>query len=180
VSPDDVFGPLQVLPQGLLGFLNIKNNGLNPEWLRNSVQPVLDLQQWWFNTQASDLGSGATVLVADNGTGFNSFTTPQVAVPNGEFWFVTDCTIRTGALAATDACSFSVGYILPPSPFTTFQLGVRTSASGAAGVASQGIASARMFWLPPGAVLAVANETNESAGAGITYTLNIRGSRLRI
>lgn len=178
MRPEDAFGPLQVFAQGLLGFLNIKNMGINPEWLINSVQPTIDLQEWWFNTQAVDLGSGATVVLPDNSTGFNAFTTPQVAVPPGEFWYITDCSIRTSALAATDAASFSVGYIIPPLNLT-FQVGDRTSASGAAGVAAQGIASAHRFWLPPSAVLAVANETNESA-ASITYTLTIRGVRLRV
>lgn len=171
--------PIQVIPAGLLGFFNLKNNGQNPVELLEVVQPQLDMRDWYFQSAAEDLPI-ASIALPNGSPGFNAFTTNPLLVPSDEWWYVLELTVRTGNLAATDASSFSGGYITPTTGvFHTYQVGSRTSVTGNAGAAFQGCANARGFFVPPDSALAVVIESLLTA-ATVTFSAHARVARLRI
>lgn len=88
--------PINAVPEGLLGFLGIKNGGRNPRNLIDNVQPTFDLwmHYLWSNSivlQSADLSFAAN---AARGALDLGPTLPvnvanaanQVIVPNNEWW----------------------------------------------------------------------------------------------
>lgn len=75
--------PIQSQPQGLLGFLQLKNLGQNPSELPDVLQPVLELRDWYLQTN-SEIVSGTDAAIAAVGVSNN------LIVPQGEYWFVHD------------------------------------------------------------------------------------------
>jgi len=68
-------GPIQTFPVGLLGLLNLKNQGRNPRDLTDVVQPVLDLLSMYLQDNIVsavniDAGIGAGITLA---TSFGPF-----------------------------------------------------------------------------------------------------------
>lgn len=80
------------LPQGLLGFLGIKNGGRYPQEIADVLAPVWDLADLYLNTNSE---TRADVL-AIAAIGSQAFWT----VPNGECWYVTLASCATGTLGA--------------------------------------------------------------------------------
>lgn len=86
-------GPIQTYPQGLLGFLQIKNNGKYPALLPDSLQPVIEQLRWMLETNAeSTVGTDAAIAAAG--------TAMYLTVPEGEFWCVHDCVANVVLAAA--------------------------------------------------------------------------------
>lgn len=57
--------PLQVLPQGLLGFLQLKNGGKFPQSLgSDQLQSTLDLAEWYLATNGNVQASATTNVTA--------------------------------------------------------------------------------------------------------------------
>ena len=80
----DFRAPLQLLPQGLLGFLQLKNGGQAPQFLLEGLQPSLELQPWYVESNAEILSANA-VAVAGAG-----ITTSGIVVPQDEYWWLLD------------------------------------------------------------------------------------------
>ena len=55
MSASDQYGPVQRLPQGLLGFLQLKNAGRFPDVMIGSYQPTIELAEWLLNTTSDTL-----------------------------------------------------------------------------------------------------------------------------
>lgn len=95
-------GPIQTLPSGLLGLLQLKQQGKNPSPLRDDVQSVTDLTQFWFQNQMRDVTLDFTgphnTAVGPAANGSKAFATLQV--PNGELWYVENFTVGANLLAA--------------------------------------------------------------------------------
>lgn len=79
-------------PLGLLGFLGVKNFGRNPQTLIESLSPTWDLSEMYFNSapefaENTQLGVAAVGLYVAH------------APPQGEIWYVSDCSayVQTGA-----------------------------------------------------------------------------------
>jgi hypothetical protein len=102
-------GPIQVIPQGLLGLLNLKQTGKNPDQLLEQVQPTFDLtgmyEQRLIQTELGLFGGSATTAALVTGNkGSNAITVGgvQVQVPLNEMWWVEQCALATVTVAAAD------------------------------------------------------------------------------
>lgn len=99
----DRWRPIQTQAQGLLGFLQLKNAGRNPEFLPDEITSVLELREWFWETNRTNqtVPFSATFIPAATGTG--SFDV--LTVPPGEYWAVldVDCAANTGAGQALTA-----------------------------------------------------------------------------
>lgn len=88
-------GPLQTLPQGMLGFFQLKNAGKNPTDMPEVLQPVLELRDWYFQTN-NQIMAGTDTAIAAAGT------FAYLTVPAGRMWAVHDVAITgTVAVAST-------------------------------------------------------------------------------
>lgn len=59
-------------PTGLLGFLGIKNGGVNPQDLATTVAPTWDLAQQYLQTNTEFFSVGGTISALGYNTGFAS------------------------------------------------------------------------------------------------------------
>lgn len=175
-----IWRPIQTQARGLLGFLQLKNLGKNPENFPDTLQPVLEQLEWYLQTNAQDL-QRYTVNLAPGVSGFQSFTNPgALLVPPAEWWYVDFFTIRTAVLGAGDGAQFACGMVPQPSVATgvTLTLGPNTGQfSGAA--RSLAARSEGPFWAPPGAELVIDSSWNSTA-ATIQYTAMVRYTRLPV
>lgn len=92
----EVYRPIQAIPQGLLGFLQLKNAGKNPQELNSLLQSSLDLGEWMLQT-APEIEAGTNGAIA--AAGFTAYQT----VPDGEWWFLHDVNATLGLAAAATA-----------------------------------------------------------------------------
>lgn len=103
-----LYGPIQVVPPGLLGFLQLKSAGKNPAWLSSDISPVFDLLKFYLAPNAENV-VGVTGNIATGSTGFIQ-PTNQAAfiVPAEEWWYVHTFSMRTSVAfaAAGDAAYF--------------------------------------------------------------------------
>lgn len=149
-----VSGPIQVLPAGLLGFLQLKSPaGRNPEVLQGDVQPTIDMLQFYLNQQAIHAVQGATTVAAGSGSGNQLFAGPSIIVPLDEWWFVHMFTVQFSPLTAGDIVTgfCPMAYLDPNAPSARFHLlGKPLYGRPTGGIP---VATAFNFWLPPGARL---------------------------
>lgn len=95
-------GPIQAQVGGFLGFLQLKNNGRNPGELPNTMQSVIDVRQWFWQTYAEVIvGTDAAIAAAG--------LVDKLTVPQGEFWAVHDVTL-TATVAAASTSLFQPYY----------------------------------------------------------------------
>ena len=85
-------GPMQKIPQGLIGFLQLKTVGQNPSALADAVSPTWDLRDLYLETEAQYLDLSSTL----NGTGYTIFFSAEQL----EVLWVTDVAIRITSGAA--------------------------------------------------------------------------------
>jgi hypothetical protein len=90
-------GYLQTLPQGLMGFMQAKGQGNNPQTLGKELTPTLDLTYWYMATNA-DIAASTAVAAA---VGFVAAT--GLIVSQGSFRYVDHYTIGSDVLGAGDA-----------------------------------------------------------------------------
>jgi hypothetical protein len=99
-------GYMSILPKGLLSFLDIKNDAAYPQRLGLELAPVLDLFEWYMQTNA-ELITGVTSALTVGAGASNIATPTPIAVPEKEWWYVSEYTtaVNPGAGAAVDvAC----------------------------------------------------------------------------
>jgi len=167
-------GPIQVLPAGLLGLLQLKSPaGKNPQVMEGNVQPVFDLERYYLN-QASEVVSDASVTETTT-AGFRFFTTNPLVVPADQWWFVHNYTVYpTADLVAGDSVrNFSVGVRWRTvAPMQWARLGNDVVAGNTTGDALA--AFAENFWLPPGSELGfqitLVAAVNKTFGATVRLT----------
>lgn len=95
--------PINRLPNGLLGFLGIKNGGRYPDQMGTTLAPTWDL---------SDLYLGTNVEVATNGpnaTGTNFVG--HHTVPQGQIWYVFEFGVFSTVLIAGQALRGSIAVL---------------------------------------------------------------------
>lgn len=149
------FGPIQVIPPGLIGFLNLKHAGEAPHSLLAEYRPIIDTTEWLYQADALDwvasVGSGAQAqrtfnAIGGGGAAFATAGGTALQVPTNQMWWIHELTV-VAATAAGEALTASLAwhrnnvagwYSLSP-PVTV----------GASQVFTVG---ARGFFLPPGAV----------------------------
>lgn len=164
-------GPIQVIPPGLLGLLQLKSPmGVNPSVLNNDVQPVIDLEKWWMRAREEyiDLATATNPYAPATYHSLVAFGANSPTVPNNEWWYVRNLSGRvysSGAGTVTRGCR--VGY-LTPNIGNVLLFGDPMEAIAAGG---SDTSLARDFWAPPGSIfgiyltiVAVANVTLNFTG----------------
>lgn len=101
--------PINRLPEGLLGFLDIKSMGKNPSTLLDQVQAIISLEPFYALASISSSFSRAAGPAVTNV--FETFTTPAYTnagaalpetVPPQEIWLVTNFSVNaTGTVVPT-------------------------------------------------------------------------------
>lgn len=165
--------PIQVQPQALLGLLQLKNSGRNPEFLGDTVTPIIDLGDWYRVTNDELLPSAQTPALAAIGTAAFSAANPNSAiVPGNEWWYVTWATLSI-APGAGEALNAQLVWRANASLGGVHAL----TAPVAATASTANLVTARDFWLPPGAQILV----NVVAAPTLTPSafLNIRRTRMQ-
>jgi len=100
-------GPVQVIPPGLLGALQLKNAGQLPDLLMGTYQPVIELRDWLmqFNAESRTY----TIAAGFIGDNYDVIDT----VPNDEWWMIHEASAT--APSAALATSFSLGLAIQQS-----------------------------------------------------------------
>lgn len=177
--------PIQVYPPGLLGFLQLKNIGRNPEELPNVLQPTLDLFDWIMKARAEDIvpsrvASAPGIALANGQIGLQRFSPNVPVTRSNEWWWVENYTVGTGTLGATDTSGFALGFLTPtvgasnlyvvgtPSPIVTGTANGRALTAFAGG-----------FFLPPSSELVLRVMANDTATT-ISYSAFVRFTPLPI
>lgn len=96
-------------PQGLLGLLDLKTQGVNPSLLGEIVTPVLELSNFYaLNSRASNSQSSTLT-----GLGVTAGAYANLVVPQGELWVLYNLTAHLAAAPLGAAATFScgVGYV---------------------------------------------------------------------
>ncbi|MBA0088971.1 MAG: hypothetical protein HRJ53_28615 [Acidobacteria bacterium Pan2503] len=179
-------GPIQTLPQGLLGLLQLKSFGENPYDLLETVQPSVDLYRLWIERNAQDVqglfgvASVNTAALVTGNHGTQNFGSAAQVTPSNEIWFVVYFTGTIQTIAAADT-------------ITGLQTGIFTSIPNggvylqSAPVSDVITARARSlatnpvapFFVPPGSQFVV-NVADILSVGGITVNLNLRAVRIPI
>lgn len=77
------YRPITTIARGLLGFLELKNQGKNPSDFNSLLQATFDIRDWMLQTNVlSTVGTDAAIAAV----GTNTYLT----VPAGELWCVHD------------------------------------------------------------------------------------------
>lgn len=169
------YGPIQVIPAGLLGLLQLKNIGKNPNLMQDEVSPGIDLGKWWLETLAAEATETytSTYIGGTNGPGMNGVGNTLIS-PDTEWWWVKNYTVETAAVAAGTNIRFKPAYLSPRfGVFRPYLL--NDDAVTASVVGERVICGARDFWMPPGAQLGtwvefISGTSNLVLNAHITYT----------
>ena len=171
-------GPIQVIPPGFLGLLNLKNLGRLPDTLQGTVQPTVDLEAWWLRATAQDQPQAAQTAVT-TGASVVSFATP-VVVPDDETWWVESVMLDTFIPAAAGNLVENVAPIIIYNRNAPLQYGFlapAVSAAGSAAATTHNLQGARGFWMPPSSELAV-YYGRVNVVTNVTFTQYLRAARL--
>lgn len=156
--PLEPSGPIQVIPPGLLGLLQLKSpSGVNPHLLNNDVQPNIDMLEWWLraNRQVWSLNSGITLAAGTYNT-FSGLSPNSIIVPQSQWWYVHSATMTFTVAAGGTMVMANLAMLFnqtgtlrwrtvgqPPRP------GVFTPAEGEQAFRVEDL------WMPPGSSLGV-------------------------
>lgn len=174
-------GPIQRIPPGFLGFLQLKNFGKNPSELPDVLTPTLGMFDWYMQANAESRFSSWSL--ATNATGpviIGSFANTNLLVPNTEIWFVIAANVGLQTLpAANDTCSLKLGYFDrnlggffgAPGPDEQCLL-----VGGTSDV--RPFFRSHNFWVPPGGYISAWVEQATFAGGPFTASLGARVVRM--
>jgi hypothetical protein len=96
-------GPIQVIPAGLLGFLQLKNAGRYPREFGETLDPTIELLDWYLDAMSIAWPTTSSVAIGPGTSqGFNNFSPNTINVPQTEWWALRTFTIQTTALTAGD------------------------------------------------------------------------------
>jgi len=185
---------LSIIPPGLLSFFGIKNGGQFPQALSTNLAPVIDMYEHY--AAGAAIATAITFTVPPTNAGNGNIVGPwgpieiangiSTQVPNNEFWFVLDSSIRvvfTGG-DATEEGDFILGW--SPTGITTnffgFPYGERAGfqVQGAGANNRAGFrAQVRPVWVPPGSVIQYFQMGSISA-ATLNITAALRFARFTL
>lgn len=165
--------PLNIQPQGLLDWFQIKNGGQNPQYLSNQLQPTFDLVQWYFATNAVETPSFAVPYVTANNTvvsllpavnkwryciSMSLAFTPAVAADAlmGQVKLLNSATLQTSSL-------FPLQQAVPCGP-VQYDAGFNFAASFALQRWTKGFGN---FWIPPGLDVCMVQVIGTNGGAAV-------------
>lgn len=148
----NAFGPVQVIPPGLLGFLQLKNAGVNPEQLEKAIRVVWDAQEWYFESRMEVIRSALVNTAAGPLNGNQPLA--DLTVPQDEYWWVQNISVYGSVgspLGAGDVVRMLVTYVMPQ--FGNDPFAIEQPLGQAFGQGDTPLISASGFFVPSGAVL---------------------------
>lgn len=158
---------LNRIPNGLLGFLGIKNGGSNPAQLSQVLGAGFELFDWYVQTNREYFRTGINLAALGQTTFFT--------VPNGEWWFVCHASLVTSALGAGQTLQAGISF--------TDASGVRTIMVGnpppSRTVGQVFACDSRDFWMGPGDTIGP-YVTEIAAGPIVAPVLTLAVARLTV
>lgn len=144
-------GPVQVIAPGLLGFLQLKTLGRNPENFSDTIVPTMDVRTWYMEARHQLVTQAAINLGAGPFNGFQAAS--SFVVPNNEYWWVQNVTFSVGSAisGAADVMHWCVAMQFPQisnNPIMVEPNLIQTNGQG-----TTPICSAEGFFAPSGATL---------------------------
>jgi len=97
---------LNKIPNGLLGFLGIKNGGHNPEELAPQLSAGFELFHWYTQTNREFFRTAINLTALGQTTFFT--------VPAGEWWYVLHASLVTSVLGAGQTLQAAIGFTDAP------------------------------------------------------------------
>lgn len=170
--------PIQVHAPGLLGMLQLKNGGVNPDQLPQTIQGTIELQDWLMQATARAAGPYTTVVV-NNQTGFQGFSTPSIlSVPERTWWKVHQYTTYIQLPLGTDSAQFWPA-IAFPNAGQLIVVGRSSTETVVAGPNRMiyGFADPP-FFAPPGTLFGIACGQITTAAANLAVSAVIRFTEL--
>lgn len=175
-------GPIQTIPKGLLGLLQLKSRGQMPDVLNGNVQPSVDMLHMWLQASAEvPLGVFAVALAAGT-VGQQVFSPTPLLIPENEIWYVHHYTVVALCPASTDAAYNFQPMIRYTRLGTILWVGLTefgSTVQGAAAGARRAAITARDFWAPPGSELGFFSGGIDTAGS-LTFTATARITRMQV
>lgn len=146
-------GPIQVIPKGLLGLLQLKQQGSNPSELADVVASCINIEQYYWQQLVVDhfqlVGGAPSTNVPTASPGNKAFVTNPLNVPQGQLWYVLEYSLSC-SLVAAETIRFAPLIIYDPALATPVQLGLDyTDVVTARARAAQCFVQ-KPFWAPAG------------------------------
>lgn len=187
-------GPIQTIPQGLLGLLQLKETGHNPDVLNQQVSPNLDIGLMYLErvmqTEAQLFGGvPQTTAIANAQHGFIQFQVAGVAaqIPNNETWFVVGVSAiillpTLNTLAAGDTIVGGVCWNISgtTSQYLFHPLVADIVTARARSWIPSPMTSVPGRWLPPGCQFSLYVADISVAAGTYTFQLAMRAARVPI
>lgn len=110
--------PIQVIAPGLLGYLQLKAGGANPDTLLDEVRPTIDMREWLLTAQREFVSGNAAVNSPGASTRYLGFVDGggnAILIPPEEIWYVWNASIVSGVPAA-DTFNGAFGITVTPDP----------------------------------------------------------------
>lgn len=165
--------PIQVQPFGLLGFLQVKNLGQNPQVMPDSISPVMEMREWYWETN-SEVQTFSSITAVPSSQAVGQLV--LMTVPDKEYWAILDTSFNV-VTAAGQAISYQViAYLSGNVPIPLTEL-VTVGASITAPPLPIPCRD-RVFIAPPGCRFGLRISAITTAAAAMPGTLWIRFARL--
>lgn len=176
-------GPINLIAPGLLGLLQLKQFGKNPDELAGVVQGTIELRDWYMQARIEDevslFGSTPQKLLATASPGLGIFTAGGVncTVPNNQAWYVYQLNVAANLLAA-ETIRFAPALQRAPTG-QQFQIG--PDVADVVTVRARTISAEILapFWVRQGDTFGVLTFDDLTA-ANITVSLFLRAVRIPI
>lgn len=179
-------GPIQIIPPGLMGLLQLKQEGRLPGTLSETVVPVIEMRDWYLTARRVDtvglfgaaLQTAAALVTGNNGVRQLTIgaTGAPAQVPTGQIWFVEQFVIQANTAAAADVISFLP--MLLSEQNLSHAVGAPYIDTVTARNRSCFAKADRGFWAYPGDIFAMG--VIDIATAGITPGANLRATSCQV
>jgi len=182
-------GPIQVLPPGLVNFLQLKIGGYAPDALSQVVTPEFDMLPFWLRATQKNLSDPAGAIWALNilagpvATTFpyvNTSTLANLTVPDREWWHVTNATARVRNDAGVTTTNFAMAVTSIGGPRNALNIALVGEKTASLAPAIYDVITANEFWMPPGSTFGlwvgdvtggIPGSVFESLLQGFTYSV---------
>lgn len=177
-------GPIQTLPQGLLGLLQLKQQGSNPSQFVDAVQGTFELFDMYAQSRLLDV-SGANAAAPSpkpavnvNTAGAKGFGANGLIVPQGQIWYVYQYTLQCSLLAA-EYIRFAPVLYPAPGSLDIVTLGPDYNDVITARARFALVGNTAPFWATSGASLGFA-VYDIVTGGNINVTANMRAAVMQL
>lgn len=164
--------PIQRVPAGLLSFLGLRGQGVNPRELADQVLGVLNLEHLYV---APDLISTTVTSPA-----VAAVTALDMSVPAGEAWRIIAIGIVIHPSAAAAVMNVSLGITAPGGQTTPISVPYRRVATDATERLDYGVLIPQPFVAMPGTIFSGIVEEAPGGATTLAATLRVTYHRLKV